>query len=258
MKLVRGKYSRMILVFLFVFSAIFHTAGQNVSREKLTLKSGAVYFGEVLVNNRDFVIIKLDDGSRFQFKKSDVEVLQPANDIYIQTIETTVVNRDSTLISAAIELSGGICMAKNKMTSVPYTQVSLVFGTDKLDNKTIFLGLGLAYNAAFLSQSDETLSFVPLFVQLKKSLSKQVLSPTLSLDLGYAFATSNDYGGGAYSKLAYGLMRKLNNRTSANFGLFVGAQMFSADLSEQINAVAHNYFGTSSMLSVGLQVGLKF
>lgn len=252
------KHSGLIIVFFLLFAAIFHVSAQDAMRQKLTLKSGKSYYGEVLVNNPDLVIIKLDDGSRFQFKNSEVELIQPATDVLVQTNEFLAVKRDSAVVSAAIDLSGGISFAKNKMDVVPYTQISIVFGTDKLDNGTIFLGLGLGYNHAFLLQSDESLAFVPLFLQLKKSISANALSPSLSLDLGYAFATSKTYSGGLYSKLTYGLMRKLNDQTSVHFGLFGGAQLLSAQLSEQFNAVEHSYYGTTSMLSFGLNVGLKF
>jgi hypothetical protein len=84
------------------------------------------------------------------------------------------------------------------------------------------------------------------------------LSPELTLDFGYAFATSKDYAGGPFSKLSFGLARILNDRTSAHLAVFVGAQLFDSELSELIDGAFHNYYGTTSLMSFGINLGFKF
>lgn len=258
--MLKSVKQRLLLVLMFfLFSGLLFAQVPSSERQKVVLKSGKSYVGEVLVNTPDLLIVKLDDGSRFQFKMSEVLQIHPSSAAIVDpSLVVSTESAEGAFISAAIDVSAGLCMIKNRTNAAPFTQLSLVFGTDKIDQETIFLGLGVAYSHAFVKQADAAFSFVPVYVQLKKKLQSPAFAPILGLDLGYAFATKEEYRGGVYSKLSVGFMQQLNHQTSAHLGLFAGAQLLSAPLEEQFNDATHSYYGTSSMLSIGLSIGLRF
>ena len=54
----------------------FSAFAQNAVAEKVFLKSGKSYTGEIVLRNDEVLILKLSDGTRFQFAAQDIEKIE--------------------------------------------------------------------------------------------------------------------------------------------------------------------------------------
>lgn len=234
--------------------------GQETIRlNKVTLHSGEVFVGEILLNNQEIILIKTLSGSRFQFPVSEIKSIEQ-NDVKTSEIKK---ENDIEIIGAAnlcgiFEINGGISNAENKYRNAISNQLSLSFGTRKVANKEIFVGGGVGYFNVFLKNGVETIGFIPVFLRLKTNLTDKKTSPYLGLDAGYAFALSSKQEGGQYSKFSFGINRKINFKTSLFFGLYANVLSFNANLVETNNFGLFNYYGKTSMINFGVNLGLQF
>lgn len=247
------------LLVLNLFISFTLLSQETIRLNKVTLLSGEVFVGEILMKNQEIILIKTLSGSRFQFPVSEIKSIEQ-NDVKPGEIKT---ENDIKVIDAAnlcgiFEIFGGVSNAENKYQNAISNQLSLSFGTRKVRNKDIFIGGGIGYFNAFLNNGTETLGFMPIFLRLKTNLNNKKTSPYLGLDAGYAFAFNSKQEGGQYSKFSFGINRKINFKTSLFFGLYANVLSFKANLVETNNLGVFNYYGNTSMINLGLNLGLQF
>ena len=61
----------------------FSAFAQNAVAEKVFLKSGKSYTGEIVLRNDEVLILKLSDGTRFQFAAQDIEKIETVYGTYV-------------------------------------------------------------------------------------------------------------------------------------------------------------------------------
>jgi hypothetical protein len=247
------------LLALCLLISITSLGQETIRLNKVTLHSGEVFVGEILLNNQEIILIKTQSGSRFQFPVSEIKSIEQ-NDVKTSEIKK---ENDIELIDAAnlcgiFEINGGISNAENKYRNAISNQLSLSFGTRKVAKKEIFVGGGVGYFNVFLKNGVETNGFIPVFLRLKTNLTDKKTSPYLGLDAGYAFALSSKQEGGQYSKFSFGINRKINFKTSLFLGLYANVLSFNANLVETNNFGVFNYYGKTSMINFGVNLGLQF
>lgn len=248
----------LILLLLISWVVVF---SQDTTVDKVTLKTGEVYIGEIILKNNDIVMLKDTEGTRFQFPISEIKSIEKVTSAdIIKNTKTGIPVSDSGLgnVCGLLELSGGLGSAKNKFSSMPNGQASLSFGSRMLQSKVLFIGGGVGYFSVFESQSSEIISFVPLYMRLKSNFSKKKTSPYILFDAGYSFALTSGYEGGLYSKVGLGVQHNATAKTSIYWGAFTSIQNFTGTLTETNNALPYNYYGNSSIVNFGLNLGLQF
>jgi len=263
------------LIFLCVCALGFaqNTEADNPIR-KITLSTGEVFVGEILVENEQIVMIRTANGNRYQFPRADIKSIE--TDFEADRAESTNRRPTSELrafdeanrtegsssyekFAIMIDLQGGISGAKHAFSTAPIMQASLVLGVKDLVLQNSFIGAGIGYNAVFSSEySAEAMTFLPLFLRLQKTIGDNHVAPFFELDAGYGFSLNPEFDGGAMMKLAAGMAMDFGMRNTFYFGVFAGLQNFSGQLTQTKDFGSFTYHGNSTVWSLGAKVALKF
>ena len=229
---------------------------QGAVNEKIVLESGKSYTGEIVFRNDEVIILKLNDGTRFQFTTNDIQKIEPITADNTQKSNND--NQKELIFSGIIELTGGVAAAHYKTSGVMFSSASIAFGSDNFGNGTFFLGVGTSIFSAYLSTPETTLSFIPLYIKGRKIFRRSIVSPYLAMDMGYAFVSAKDFEGGIYSKINIGIQRRITYKTSIFGGAHLGVTGFGGNLTEQNANGSFTYYGKTAFVSGGLSMGIQF
>jgi hypothetical protein len=234
---------------------------ESAALDKITLSTGEVYIGQIEVKTADMVMIKTQDGTRYQFQLAEVKQLGKVNANELskaQSAKVLTVGQTNGNFSGQLEVAGAITSARFAFSSSPNAQVSLTFGSKKAFGKNVFLGLGVGYNSTFFSTGSTALVLIPVFARIQSKLTNDKTAPFIGIDAGYAFASSNNFKGGTLVKLSFGISHKINEKTALIAGLFGGLNQINTKLTETNDLGTFTYTGNTSMLSYGLKLGVQF
>jgi len=256
------KIQLIILIFC-CFSAVVVFA-EDSSTHKITLTTGEVYIGEILVANEQIIMIRASDGNRYQFPISKVKTIEtdfvavksaPSNR---RNIPETTENDEKIIM--LLDLHGGVSSARHAFSHAPMVQGALVIGAKDIVFQNIFLGGGIGYSIFFPSDYSDrgTIDFLPVFARFQTFIGSGWLVPYFEIDVGYGFSLNSDFSGGAMLKLSAGLAQKLNQQSTFYFGVFAGLQNFSGRLTETNDFGTFNYHGNSTIQNFGAKIALKF
>ena len=224
--------------------------------DKITLKTGDIYIGEIVVKTPDMVMLKAKSGTRYQFQLSEVKTIEKTVDretSYTESVNSFTPTQAEGNFSGLMDVSGGIASAQNIFTSLPNTQVSLAFGNKKVLGKDIFVGVGVGYNVTFIPSG--TIGLIPVFLRIQSILNKEKTAPYISMDAGYSFSSGTDIGGGTLAKISIGIVHRLNYKTSFIAGIYGGLNSVSGN---QTDPNGYSYYGNTTLQSVGVKLGLQF
>lgn len=234
---------------------------QPALHDKVTLKTGDVYVGEIVIKTNELIMIKTKDGSRFQFQASEISNMEKVASVQesnTQTPVVSVIKTSSDSFTGIIEFAGGISSAKNAFNSSTNTQVSLLFGNKSVLGKQLFFGAGIGYNNTLIETKSELVSFLPVFIRMQNTFSTNRTSPYIGMDAGYAFALNETYGGGLFAKLSAGISYKISYKTLISLGIYGGINSIAANQIETNDLGTFSYYGNTSMTNYGLKIGLQF
>ena len=251
----------LILILLFFFA--FNAYAQETRLDKVVLKTGESYVGEIVVQTPEIILIKTKDGGRFQFPLTSVRSIEKksanATELSVNDSLNAANKLPPEIFCLMIDLSGGFSKGIFSYPWSPAGEVSMSFGTKELLGKTIFAGLGVGYKVTSTKSTSEMTGFIPVFIRMQSfNLKKYRTAPYLSLDAGYAFSTNSKYGGGTFAKLSAGIIHKMTYKLTAFGGLYVRTQGFSGKLTQPVDAGEVTYVGNSSINDFGLKVGVQF
>ncbi len=240
---------------------IYPVQENEISYRKIVLNTGDIYYGEILVENEQLVMIKTPQGTRFQFPRSEIRSIDEnfeAAEIP-NTQEDFPIPEDNKFVMS-VEASAGASYSKLSYGWTPSLQGTVILGGRDLFLPNTFLGIGAGYHVLFTSDysDEESISFIPVFARFQYILSQSRVAPYVEMDAGYGFAPDSDFEGGMILKLSAGIAYKLSYHTSLNFGLYAGLQNFSADLSKDYDWGKYNYYGNTTAFNFGAKVCLKF
>jgi len=253
------KYISFIITFLILSVQVF---SQDVNlQDKITLNNGEVYKGEIILKNNDMVMLKTDNGTRYQFQLTEIKSIEKEQVSENTKTESQIPEKQeytSGNISGIIELAGGTSSAKNIFENAPNFQISLIFGDKNAFGQNLFFGVGIGLNNTFLPENSPSLSLLPLFVRIQKNLINNRLSPVLGMDAGYSFSVTKEYEGGAMIKIFGGIIYKLNYKSSIFANIYGGINSIAGSLIETNELGTFSYPGNTALNSVGIKFGLQF
>jgi len=243
---------------------IYPPEGENARSDnsrirKITLKSSDVYYAEVLVENEQIVMIKTQEGNRFQFPANEVHSIETdfVEESKNNNVQITPIDDSNFLMM--IDVQGGVSYSSQAYLWVPSVQGSLVLGAKDVFFQGSFLGGGVGYNMLFANDySKETIAFLPVFVRLQSIVGKKNTAPYLEMDAGYGFSLNSNFGGGLMLKLSAGITHKLSYRTVLYVGTYAGLQGFSGELTQTNNFGTFSYYGTTTTQNIGAKAALRF
>lgn len=232
---------------------------ESIVSDKITLKTGEIYVGKILLKTTDLVIITTNDGTRYQFQLSEVRKIEKETSITkTEKTDSIKTNVDSGNFGSMIELNAGFSNARNCFGWSPNTQISLVFGNKNFLGKSLFGGIGVGYENVYLTNNNVSIQFLPVFISIQSAINKNRTNPFFGMEVGYGFALSSGYNGGTLVKLSAGISHKISYKSNFFLGIFAGVQSFTGNLTDTINLGAYTYVGNTTMNNLGLKIGLKF
>lgn len=255
---------RFILpVFIFCTVSINIIAQSTIMNDKIVLKTGEVFSGEIVAQTSEIIMIKTPDGGRFQFPVSSIKSIEKISASEIVSSLTDTLKNDHHFMSGnlcvMVDLSGNFSKGISSFQWSPGVEASMSIGTKKLFDQTIFAGLGASYKTISIKSTNETLSFIPVFIRLQSNnLKKRRTSPYLSLDAGYAFSANTNFSGGTFAKLSSGVIHKISYKTFLSGGLYTRIQGFNGNLTKTHLNNEVTYKGNSSIFELGVKTGFQF
>ncbi len=246
------KFKTIILLLLLPLFIIAQT-----QKDKITLSTGEVYIGKIVFQNETMIVLRTDNGERFQFQLNQInkkEVVdesseQPENEI------TEVYNSNFRLMPS---VQFGINNAKNKFDLALSTEVSVAMGINNFSDKNWFLGGGIGLFSIFDATSNESENFLPIFIRTQANYGNKQNALFWGIDAGYQFSLNNNYSGGLLSKVSLGYSRKISERSSLLFSLSAAIRNVETQLTELKNNTNYLYTGTTNIAGLGINVGFMF
>jgi hypothetical protein len=232
---------------------------------RITLKSGEVYSGEIVLQNEKIILIRTTSGERFQFPVFQVKDITKITD-KSEEIQRNDNSSNEILpyqskhnFCSIFDVSGGASSGKNCFSNSTSGDITLSFGTRSIAGNSLFFGGGAGFSIINNRSTNEMLRFIPVYMRFQSNnLIRWRTSPYLSLDAGYAFPIENTMSGGLFAKLSCGIIHRLSFKTSIQFGIFARIQNFYGNLSEIRNGSIYTYSGNSSINSFGALAGFQF
>ncbi|MDL2290156.1 hypothetical protein LJB95_01985 [Paludibacteraceae bacterium OttesenSCG-928-F17] len=238
------------------------TENTESDERKITLNTGEIIIGNILVENEQVVMIKTREGGRFQFPRSEIKSIDDVteNDRQITQLDESESFNENNKFRLMGDLKFGLAHAGKAYGWVPEMQVSLLFGGADLFLPNSFLGIGIGYNPIFASDygTGKAINFLPIFMRFQSSFTDKNFKPYVEVDAGYSVALSDEFGGGFIVNASIGVSKKLNERNSFQLGIFGGFQSFSADLTEEKDFGIFTYYGKTVAQHFGIKASITF
>ncbi|MBV5343340.1 hypothetical protein JZU68_06920 [bacterium] len=238
-------------LFFFLFFA-FLIANAQESTSKITLKSGAVFVGEVILKNDELIMLK---GARFQFALPEIEKIEKGTTEPINTTEqATIETSRNENFCGHFEISFGNASARKAFGSASASQVGLTFGNRKSFGKDLYIGIG----AGHFRIADANLGLIPATLKIQTYTTKNRTSPFVGFESGYAFSATKNFDGGPFAKISLGINHRLNYKSSIYAGISAAVYSISGQLSESTQNGIFTFDGTTIINALGLKVGFQF
>ena len=249
------------LIFCLFISIQVWGQGSSI-QSKITLNTGVVFTGEIVIKTNEMVMIKTSGGKRYQFLLSEIKKIENISD-YENSDKPNKANNfsieNTAVFCGNIEFSGAVVSASNSFKSSPGVDLSMVFGNKKnLLSKNVFVGIGAGYDMIFLTSSITPISYLPLFIRFQSTLNKSRTAPFLGIDAGYSFGLTSGFGGGPSIKISVGVIHKTGFKSDVYAGVFGGLTSVSTRLTETNELGTFIYTGNTSMTKLGLKLGFHF
>ena len=248
----------LVILVILLLNSLLLVGQEAIQKDKITLNSGEVYVGEILAQNNELIMLKTNDGTRYQFQLTEIKKIEKELIEVGSTAQPSEISHSTANFSGIFELSGGISSAKNCFETSPEVQLALIFGNKNAFRKNLFLGLGMGIDKIFIFSNSTSIGFLPLFFRLQTTLTKNRTTPFMGMDAGYAFAMNHGFRGGAMARITAGISHRINYKTFLIAGIYAGANAISGNLSETNDLGTFGYYGNTSVNSLGVKIGLRF
>ncbi len=246
--------NNLVLVLLsFVIFGIFAQDGSTLT--KITLKTGAVFVGEVVLKNDELIMLKDNSGARFQFALPEIDKIESANSEPINTTKQAPLGTtQNDNFCGQFELSFGNASARKAFDAASAPQVGLTFGNRKTFGKDLYVGIG----AGYFWIADANLGLIPATVKIQTYTSKNRTSPFVGFESGYAFSATKNYSGGPFAKISLGINHRLNYKSAIYAGVSAAVYSISGQLTESTQNGIFSFYGSTTINALGLKVGFQF
>lgn len=196
------------------------------------LHSGQQVQGEIMLRNSEVVIIRANNGMRYQYPMSEVSAItMDENETELQTEKGDNVSRKQSAVSLRLQAMGGALYVPD-MGWGGYAGADLIVGANVMDGKRMFVGGEIGYRAKIVN--DKTYSFIPLQATVSSILTDQRHSPTVGINIGYGISTNKKVQGGICAGAELGWHYVVNENTSIVVGLNIEWQQAKADVVETV------------------------
>ena len=225
--------------------------------ETLLLRTGARVKGTIIFQNEEVVIIRNDEGARFQYPRADVaEIL--ANEVVPETRDTVVAEIPEEIstpkkASILIELAGGAAVIPNEAAGGA-ASVDLLVGSHHIGARHLFIGGGLGYHGIFMGA--EKYNFLPIQAAVRIPFTEHKHAPVGGLSLGYGVALSKNYLGGLYAGIDLGYRCQLNPSTAVALVAYARFRQVNMPVTTVIDGVEFTNTAGRNLVTAGLKLAI--
>ena len=243
-------HKRLAILTLFISSVLVSQAAV------ITLTSGKKIVGEVLINNADVVIVRDNEGARFQYPAA--EVVSVVEDETSEEEETPQQEEKKSQggkkVTFLLDWGGGGAFVPHDDNG-GFFGGEILIGSRYIGQKSIFLGGGLNVECMFMPNA--TYVFLPLEVALKVPFLEGKHSPFVGVNLGYGFGVKNCKGG-IYTSAEVGWRYVINPRANMYVSLRVQFQQATVTGTTTIDQTTFNDNSGRNFVIFGSQFGISF
>lgn len=220
--------------------------------ELVTLRSGQIVRGEIVLQNDEVVIIRTNNGMRHQYPASEVVSIRSNESIVAeQTVATTPIRP----VNIALQLHGGVLVVPELGTGGQFG-LDFMIGSRAIQGKRMFVGGSVGYRAKVIGST--TYSFVPLLAHLQLPLTEQKHAPLLGMSIGYGFAANKDDQGGICIGANFGGSYLINQQASLQYGIYAEWQQAQTDVVQYIDNIPYTNHMGCNFLAIGVKFAVLF
>ena len=225
--------------------------------ETLLLRTGARVKGTIIFQNEEVVIIRNDEGARFQYPRADVaEIL--ANDVEPEVQDTIVPEIAAEIdtpkkASIILELAGGAAVNPGEAAGGA-ASVDLLVGSHHIGARHLFIGGGLGYHGIFLGA--EKYNFLPIQAAVRIPFMERKHAPVGGLSVGYGIALSKNYLGGLYAGIDFGYRCQLNPGSAIALVAYAQFQQASMEVTSVIDGISFTNTAGRNLVAAGLKLAI--
>lgn len=240
---------------LFLSWMLFCTA--MIWGETVTLRSGKVVTGQVLVQNEDVVIIRDVNGARFQFPMSDVISVATTDESEKEEtkVEEDEVSSSGKKAALTLEIGGGMLYEHQSQTG-GYMGADLLIGSRSIKNKSITLGGSVGYLGAFLG--GDSYHFLPICIAMRMPLLEGKHAPLIGASMGYGIALGKNYKGGLNAQINVAYRYAMSSKSALTIGLDVRFQQAQLPVVEMIEDTEYAHVAGRNLVTLGVKMGFQF
>lgn len=225
--------------------------------ETILLHTGARVKGTILFQNEEVVIVRDEDGQRFQYLRTDVaEILaDDAEEAEPVDIEAEPEITTSKKASILLELS---CAPSIMIPFSPFGNagIDLLAGTHHIKDRHVFIGAGVGYHGYF--QDGCSYNFLPIEAKLSVPFMEAKHAPVFGIALGYGVALSKDYIGGIYTGIDFGYRYQINPKSALAVMVFASFQQARLNTTVTIEGNTYTHKAGRNFVSPGIKFALFF
>ena len=224
---------KLITIITLVFISTL-TFAQTKNKDVVYLKDGSIIHGTIIEQVPDqYVKIETKDGNVFVYQFDDIEEIAQ---------ESNTATKKSGY-KGLLEFSSNVIIG-----NFGYNRIKLSFINGYQVNEHFSFGIGTGIN--YYHYYEEII--LPVFGDIRITLSKKAISPYLSIDVGYSFLATDDFmGEGMMVNPIIGLRMKCLNKSEMHIG-------FGYDRQRRwiYNPRSYSYY--SNIKAITMNFGISF
>ncbi len=225
----------------------------------VTLRSGSSLTGNIVFQNDEVVVIKSQEGQRFQYPMSEVESIREA-EISIEEVIEEEKPVSAKKVGISLNLSGGASFMPHE-TAGGSVGAEVFIGACNLFNKHIFIGGGIGYSGFFISPASGTsrvLSFIPVELRFSAPLMQTAHAPAIGCSIGYGFSPKGIDRGGLTAALDFGWRWQMTEKHALFAGLGFAFQQGKTEVAEIVDGNEYVSLVVRNLCRIGAKVAVQF
>ena len=239
-----------------------------VHAETIVLRTGARVQGTIVMQNEEVVIVKTEEGARFQYPRADVEEIIEDDRLAIsdeRLAEDESEIQTSKKAAILLEVGASDVYIPGEKMGVG-ASIDFLVGSHHIGDKHIFIGGGVGYHGMYMiNMQAKTVGnlikyyhFLPIQAALRMPILEQKHAPVIGASIGYGIALSKSYTGGLYAGLDLGYRYQANPKTAIGVVGFVQFQQAKVEVIDTVDG--HEFANKTgrNFISFGLKFALYF
>ena len=229
--------------------------------ETIVLRTGARVKGTILFENEEVVVVRSEEGARFQYPKTDVEAVLSDEESVKEAEEGVKEEKPAPEIttpkkaSILVEIAGGAAVQPGEAVGGGVS-ADLLVGSHHIGGRHVFVGGGVGYHGMFFGS--EKLNFLPIQVAVRMPLTEAKHAPMFGVGVGYGIALSKEYLGGLYAGADFGYRCQMTPKSAIGVVAFAQFQQAMMPVATVLDGLEYAQTAGRSLVTTGIKLAFYF